>query len=165
MKALIAEHQVTERPPAHSSCLLRGRSRAAYFTSQPLPLGLAPPRPWSSSRFAGVSRPLLTLLPLGPIRVPPPDGLSLPALFLKRAALLRFVPRPAPPRAPDSRLLSCSLVHVCIVYCLLSASHRLPPVLQTHHLSGNIRSHSKRFRFRFGNDGHHTHLLFAHAFP
>lgn len=170
VKALIAEHQVTDVPPAR--LLVPSQRKAVLLISllSPSPLGLAPPRPWSSSRFAGVSCPLRTLLPLGPIRVPPSDGLSLPATpcSLSAQLSLRFVPRPAPPLVhPDSRLPS--LVHWSMFASSTVCSQHLtgsPPVLQTHLISvGTYGLTQKRFRFRFGNDGHHTHLLFAHAFP
>ena len=73
VKALIGEHQVTDVTPAR---LLRRRPCAHVHFLSPSPLCLTPPRPWSFSRFAGVSCPFQMLFPLGPIKAPPLDGLS-----------------------------------------------------------------------------------------
>ena len=145
VKALIAEHQVTYVTPAR----LLGPSQKAML---PISLPQPPPRPWSFSRFAGVSSPFWMLLLLAPSGRPPRMGSPYrppPAPSAGSSPRVLSPGPPLPPAPPWPPHLFCSLVHVCIFCCLLSASHRKPASpSDTSHLNGNIRSHSKKFQVR-----------------
>lgn len=167
VKALIAEHQVTDVTPAR---LLRpSQEKAVCSCPLPQPLPAVPD-----------SSPALELLSLCWGLLPFPDALSswphqgaplgwaLPPATpcsLGGRLSLHFVPRSAPPLLHPHSYLT-SLVHWSMFASSAVCSQHLtrsPPVLQTHLISVGTHGLTQK-SVRFGSDGHHADLLFAHSF-